>query len=112
MNFFQPFYFDANEWFGVIASDEDWLSLVDDYRSEGCELDILLGARMAPKDQIEQLPTYYHLDAPLVRTGEMPSFGFRREHLEGVIRLEDWARERGVDLRAIAGPHRAVKRVR
>ena len=51
---------------------------------------------------VDELPPSYHFGARGVRSGDVPSFGFRREHLLGTVRLEDWAKLRGTDLRALA----------
>ena len=91
---FVPFFFDGNQWFGVVDSDEKWFELLGAYP----EVDTILDAKMAPQSELNELPENYHFGAPSVRTGRMPSFGFRREHTPGTVRLEDWAKTRGMNL--------------
>lgn len=95
-----PFFFDGNQWSGAVDSVAKWRLLVSAYPV----LDKLLGAKMAPHGAIRALPVEYHLAAPDVTHGAMPSFGFRREHLDGTVTLGEWARAQGMDLRAMAGP--------
>src|SRR5574341_497453 len=94
---FIPFFFDGNRWFGTVDSAEKWFELLTAYP----EVDHVLDAKMAPQSEIDELPKEYHLGAMGVRTGRTPSFGFRREHT-GDVRLEDWAKTRGMNLRALA----------
>ena len=95
------FYFDGNEWFGVVDSPERWLDLLTSYSTDE-ELARVLDAKMAQAMDVEELPRNYFLGASAVHAGKIPSFGFRREHLPGNVRLEDWAKNRGCDLRALA----------
>jgi len=100
------FYFDGNEWFGVVDSASRWLDLLASYATdEG--LARVLDAMMAPSMEVQALPRDYFLGADAVHAGKIPSFGFRREHLPGTVRLEDWAKNRGCDLRALATKKRS-----
>lgn len=92
---FIPFFFDGNQWFGKVDSVERWRSLLETYP----DIDRVLDAKMAPMKEIVDLPAGYHFGVPDVQNGDTPSFGFRREHLPGTTRLEDWAKARGMDLR-------------
>ena len=94
-----PFFFDGNRWFGVVKTQEDWWQLLGAYP----DIESVLGANMAELSNINELPESYHMGAPGVRTGDTPSFGFRREHIahKGVS-LEQWTQARASDLRAIA----------
>ena len=96
---FIPFYFDSNRWFGLVDGPEKWFELIAAHEGD---TDRLLGALNAPLENIMSLPPFYHLDSPEVRRGEIPSFGFRREHLSGTITLEAWSDRVGMDLRAAA----------
>ena len=98
MSKFKPFFFDGNAWVGIVRSKEDWFSLLLKYP----DYEQVLKAKMAPQAAIDTLPTHYHFGAVEVRTGEMPSFGFRREHVNGTVLLEDWANKLGMDLRSLS----------
>lgn len=97
---FVPFYFDGNKWFDVVDGPEKWWSLLQSYDGD---IDLLLGrACMAPQSEVDALPEEYHVgQARDVRSGRLPSFGFRREHTSKVT-LGEWASNRGMDLRALA----------
>jgi hypothetical protein len=92
-----PFFFDGNQWFGTVDSPEQLYKLLAVY-----DLESVLDAKMAPQSKIDELPRNYHMGAMDVRSGDMPSFGFRREHIPGTVRLEDWAKNRGMNLRELA----------
>ncbi len=94
---FTPFYFDGNQWFGVVDTPAAWQSLAATYL-----LDRLLSATKAPQSEMAHLPERYFAGAPGVLRGSLPSFGFRREHQAGTLTLGEWARARGMDLRALA----------
>jgi hypothetical protein len=93
-----PFFFDGNQWSGTVDSAAKWRLLVGAYPV----MDKLLSAKMAPQGAIRALPIDYHLAAPGVLDGAMPSFGIRREHIDGTVTLGEWARAQGMDLRALA----------
>ena len=57
---------------------------------------------MAPVLEVDELPKDYFLGNMGVVAGDLRSFGFRREHIPGTVKLEDWAKVRGMDLRAMA----------
>lgn len=96
---FPVFYFDDNAWFGIVDSLARWFDLLSTYATDTTAdeaLDQVLSAVMAfPMDE-------YFIEAGGVHTGDIPSFGFRREHAAGTVKLEDWAKNRGTDLRALA----------
>jgi hypothetical protein len=96
---FAPFYFDGNRRFGLVDSPEKWAEFVFAYEGD---VGRLLEATQAPMADISSLPPAYHFGTPGVRTGEIPSFGFRREHLAGTITLAAWAAEHEMDLWAMA----------
>lgn len=98
---FPVFYFDGNEWFGVVDGPARWHDLLTSYSTDE-ELAQVLSARMAFPLDVKELPREYFLGAGTVHEGEMPSFGFRREHVSGTVQLEEWAKNRGIDLRALA----------
>ncbi len=95
---FPAFYFDGNKWFGGVDSEEAWCELVSAYEGD---VQRVLGARNALHADLAALPENYHLDAPAVREGDLETFGFRREHKDGAVTLDEWARARGVDLAAL-----------
>ena len=92
-----PFFWDANQWFGTVDSDEKLWELLGSY-----EIEDILGANMAPLSYIDTLPENYHMGAIEVRAGEMISFGFRREHTVKSVTLGEWAMHNGMDLRRLA----------
>lgn len=93
---FVPFYFDSNSWFGPVDNAMKWVELV---AAQG--LDDVLNAKMAPVMEIDETPEKYHLGSMDVRSGKMRSFGFRREHQNGTVTLEQWSKNRGMDLRGL-----------
>ena len=95
---FVPFFFDSNSWHGVVDSPEKWFELITAHS----DLDRVLNAKMAPQSEIDRLPSGYHFGALDVRTGGLRSFGFRREHAPGTVRLGDWATRHGMNLHALA----------
>jgi hypothetical protein len=95
------FYFDGNEWCGVVDSSVRWFDLLASYPADEGLVSVL-DAKMAPSLEVQELPRNYFLGATPVHDGTIPSFGFRCEHLSGNVRLEDWAKNRGCDLRALA----------
>lgn len=99
---FPVFYFDANSWFGLVDSVDRWQELVSAYGETPERLDRLLEAKMAPQSEINELPEAYFAGDPEVVTGQVPSFGFRREHIGGTIKLGEWAKSRACDLRKLA----------
>jgi len=99
---FTPFFFDGNRWFQLVDCPEKWRDLLSAYDGE---LERLLSAKEASLSSIRALPPTYHFGTPGVRTGAIPSFGFRREHIDGVSTLEEWAARMGMDLRALAADH-------
>lgn len=103
---FPTFFFDGNRWFGIIDSPARWFDLLASYNSDE-DLQRVLDAKMAPQLEMHELPAEYFMGAGGVYQGDIPSFGFRREHLPGTIRLEDWTKNRGLDLRELT-----TKRVR
>ncbi len=94
-----PFWFESNSWFAAVNTEELFFDLLSYH-----DLEEVLDAKMAPMTEIiGELPeNYYKMEAPEVRAGLLPSFGYRREHLPGTVRLEDWAKNRGMDLRELA----------
>lgn len=94
---FVPFFFDGNRWFKLVNGVKRWRDLLHIYKLED-----VLDAKIAPLKDIKELPAIYHFGTPRVRTGEIPSFGFRREHIDGVTSLEEWAESMGMDLRTMA----------
>jgi hypothetical protein len=99
MSAFVPFWYESNQWFKAVRDEETFFDLLRYH-----DVDQVLDAKMAPMTEIVgELPDNYYAfgEEAAVRDG-LPSFGYRREHLRGVVRLEDWARTRGMDLRAIA----------
>lgn len=100
MSAWKTFYFDSNSWFDVVDSPEKFKDLLVAYKGN---LSNLLDAKRAPVAEVAKLPANYHLGAAKrTRTGEMPNFGFRREHT-GKQTLGEWLRENNVDL-ALAIP--------
>ena len=93
---FAPFFFDGNSWHGRVDGPEKLAELLRWY-----DVEDILRAKIAPVSEIAELPADYHLGAMGVRTGAMPSFGWRSEHT-GTVTLVEWARNRGIDLRAMA----------
>lgn len=83
MNKFIPFFFDGNQWFNTVDSPDMWKNLLKTY-----ELEKVLDAKMAPQSD--------------TRKASIANFGFRREHHGGTVRLEDWAKQQGMDLRELA----------
>lgn len=80
-----PFFFDGNRWFGTVDSAAKWRHLVSGYLGD---VERLLDAKMAQ---------------PAGGTsGAVPSFEFRREHVDGAVTLGEWASALGIDLRALA----------
>jgi len=93
-----PFYFDGNLWFGVVDSPAKFKELLAAYKGD---LALLLDrAKRAPVEGVAKLPRSYHLGAAArTRTGEMPNFGFRREHIiDGTQTLGQWFRVHCIDL--------------
>lgn len=99
---FPVFYFDGNEWFGVVDCAERWHDLLATYATDEEGLSLVLSATMAFPMDVKELPREYFIGAAAVHEGALPSFGFRREHGPGTVQLEDWAKNRGMDLRALA----------
>lgn len=100
---FHPFFWDSNMWFGKIDSVQRWLDMLTHVVGTDVEkLDRVLEAKMAPVMEIDELPNEYFLGNNDVNTGDLRSFGFRREHIPGTVKLEEWAKARGMDLRALA----------
>lgn len=87
----KPFFFDGNQWCGVVTPDK-MADLLRAYTMED-----ILAAKIAPMTEIDQVPPGYHFGAPGVRTGEMPSFGYRREHT-GDVTLGGWIERQGFAL--------------
>ncbi|KKR35405.1 MAG: hypothetical protein UT67_C0002G0029 [Candidatus Magasanikbacteria bacterium GW2011_GWA2_40_10] len=102
MSKWKVFFFDGNRWFGVVNSPAKFKELLAAYNGD---LALLLNrAKRAPVKEVAKLPSDYHLGAAKrTRTGEMPNFGFRREHINGTQTLGDWLRENKIDL-ALATP--------
>ena len=94
---FIPFYFDANQFFGTIDSTKEFHRLLGYY-----DLETVLDCKMAQVMEIDELPKNYHMGSMGVRSGDLRSFGLRREHIPGTVTLEDWAKNRGMDLRKLA----------
>lgn len=95
----KPFFFDGNMWFDVVDSPAKFKNLLAAYKND---LARILDAKRAPVAEVAKLPAHYHFGANGVRTGEMPNFGFRREHI-GSQTLGEWLRENKIDL-ALATP--------
>lgn len=110
----EPFFFDSNAVFGEIESAVDWCHvcerIAEDWHlsyEEAVET-VMNEAMMAP---IASIPPEYKPDpASTTLPGKLgtvptsiPSFGFRREHLDGTIALVGWATAHGMDLRRAAG---------
>lgn len=91
------FFWDANQFFGKIDSVEKFQELLSYY-----DIERVCDAKMAPVMEIDELPPNYFFGTPGVTNGELRSFGYRREHIPGTVRLEDWAKTRGMDLRKLA----------
>jgi hypothetical protein len=94
-------------WFGKIDSVERWLDMLTYVVGPGGHFDVdklerVLEAKMAPIMEIDELPNNYFIGNMDVNTGDLRSFGFRREHIPGTVKLEEWAKARGMDLRAMA----------
>ena len=96
---FTPFFFDGNRWFQMVDSPQRWRELIRAYDGG---IEQLLATKEAALSNIKELPPTYHFGTPGVRTGAIPSFGFRREHMDGVSSLEEWAKRAGMDLRKMA----------
>ena len=96
---FVPFFFDGNRWFGKVTCSEEWFSLLATY-----DLEQVLTSKMAPQLELDELPPEYHFGAMEVRKEflPMPSFGHRREHAPGTVSLEEWAKNRGMNLRNLS----------
>lgn len=95
---FIPFFWDANQFFGTIDSVEKFHELLLYY-----DIECVCDAKMAPVMEIGELPPNYFLGTQgKVVDGKLRSFGYRREHTPGTVRLEDWAKTRGMDLRKMA----------
>ena len=71
------FYFDGNEWFGVVDSPTCWFDLLASYPADEGLVSVL-DAKMAPSLEVQELPRNYFLGARPVHDGTIPSFGFRR----------------------------------
>jgi len=92
------FYWDANQFFGEIDSADKFQELLRYY-----DVDQVCDAKMAPILEIDELPHDYFIGTKSrVVDGTLRSFGYRREHVPGTVRLEDWAKTRGMDLRKLA----------
>lgn len=90
------FFFDGNSWFGVVDSPAVFKQLLTAYKGDLATL--LDRAHRAPVEEIQALPQSYHLGrSKLTRTGAMPNFGFRREHV-GKQTLGEWLKENSIDL--------------
>jgi hypothetical protein len=101
MSAFPVFYFDSDGWFGVVDSVARWFDLLATCSTDE-NVEQVLAAKMAPLTEVKGSPLAYFLGAAPVHDGKIPSFGFRREHLSGAVRLENWTKNRGTDLRALA----------
>lgn len=88
----KSFFFDGNKWCGVVDSPQTMIKLLQSY-----DLRDVLKAKIAPVAEIKHLPRGYHFGAANVRTGELRSFGFRREHT-GRLTLAEWAKDNGINL--------------
>lgn len=95
----KTFYFDSNRWFGVVDSPAKFKELLAAFAVDH-DLEWLLNrAKRARVAEVAKLPANYHLGAAKrTRTGEMPNFGFRREHTTGTQTLGEWLRENKIDL--------------
>lgn len=102
MSTWKTFFFDGNRWFGVVDSPAKFKELLTAYKGD---LTLLLDrAKRAPVAEVGKLPDHYHLGAAKrTRTGEMPNFGLRREHINGTQTLGEWLRQNNIDL-ALATP--------
>ena len=89
---FAPFDFDCNSFAKRIEGPADWRNLVV---STKYTLPELLEAKMAKTSRDLGVPPPY-------RARELPSFGFRMEHVDGTKTLGEWSREQGVDLLDVA----------
>lgn len=93
----KTFFFDGNSWNGVVDSLIKFQELLRAY--DGNLVFLLDNAKRASISEIEKLPSsYYFGEARKVRTGEMPNFGFRREHLDGTETLGEWLKKNTIDL--------------
>jgi hypothetical protein len=91
-----PFFFDGNAWSGIVQPVDDLYDLLSCY-----DIDAICRAKMATTVNISGLPESYHIGAMDVRSGQLTSFGFRREH-QGPLTLETWATGRGMSVRKLA----------
>jgi hypothetical protein len=78
---FVPFYFDGNQWWGVVDSLTKWYDLLGAYSIED-----VLSAASADQGVRDHGRT-------------MPSFGYRIEHSIGKVTLGEWALSQGMNLR-------------
>jgi hypothetical protein len=99
---FHAFFWDSNKWFGKIDSPERWFNMLTHVLRDEADLDRVLEAKMAPVAEISELPPEYFIGNMHVNDGELRSFGFRREHIPGTVKLEEWAKARGMDLRELS----------
>lgn len=99
---FYPFFWDSNHWFGTIDSVEKFHEMLSHVLRTESDLDHVLSAKMAPVLEIDELPKEYFMGSGGVTSGDLRSFGYRREHIPGTVRLEDWAKTRGMDLRKLS----------
>ena len=92
------FFFDCNTTCKLVDSPEAWSALVSEIM-EGRKLNrveaitFILNGKHAPQQQINQIQSEggdYFLGAPGVVSGDVPSFGYRREH-QGAFALRGWA---------------------
>ncbi len=97
--FAHTFFFDGNRWTGKIDSRDKWWKLLAQYP----DYDAVLKTRKAMVTDVSGLPNTYFMGAQSVRSGSVPSFGFRREHRKGIgVTLEQWAQAHGINLRKLA----------
>ncbi len=101
MSGFVPFFFDGNRWSGLVRNEAGWHAVLSSYPSDE-DLEHVLQAKMAQMSSIHELPAEYFTANSGVVDGLNPSFGFRREHISGTVKLEAWATVRGMNLREMA----------